>query len=113
MAAVLGAVALAGAVAPPAGASQPSVQVEVCNDTGRRMAVAIDGYNQHGQWTRMGSYSSVWAGGCGLQGGWWWAIGKSVGIHFKPDASSRQPAVSWCYLETSLRNGGTKTCRIR
>jgi hypothetical protein len=113
-AAVLGSVALAGVVAPPAAnASEPSVQVEVCNDTGRRMGVAIDGRNQHGQWTKMDSYGSVWSGGCALMGGWWWSIGHSVQIFYKPDASSQQPATTWCYLETSLRDGSTKTCRIR
>lgn len=65
------------------------------------------------KWTSMPSYSSMWAGGCGLQGGWWWAIGHSVQISYKPDASGQRPAVVGCYLETSLRDGSTKTCRIR
>lgn len=110
---VLASVAIAGVVtAPAAYASEPSVRIQVCNDTGRRLGVGIDGRNQHGQWSSTPTYMSVWAGGCATDG-WWWAIGHTVQIYYKPDASTQQPAVVGCHLERSLRDGSTKTCRIR
>lgn len=112
--AVLASVAVAGVVTPAANASERSVQVQVCNDNseGRPFRFKLFGRNQNGQESTSG-YSVVQGHGCTLQGGWWWSVGSTVQITFNfADKPIPRGDLDFCGLESSLRDGSTKTCRI-
>ena len=98
--------ALAGLAAGPASASEPSMQVRVCNATpGKDVWWAwIVGTNQDGRRDvtspgfRVGGYR-----GCTTLENWWWKIGTFMDVKYNTDQQQNQ---SWSQ-KVEGQNGGT------
>jgi hypothetical protein len=99
-AAALAAVFISGLAAGPAAASEPSVQIQVCNASSYRQLTWITGLNQNGDKVRWGPVT-LQHESCIVTENYWWKTDQSVVVeHAIPSVyffTTSYPIASWAH----------------